>query len=518
MRKLHNSYHMIELIRPIRPILISILAALALMISPPTLAALTYPIVDTGQTQCYNNTGAMTWPAKGAAFHGQDAQYAGLQPTYRNNGDGTINDLITGLMWTQVPAARKTYPQAVQGASKCTTGGYSDWRLPAIKELYSLILFSGTDPDPMGNDTSGLIPFIDDSFFRFEYGDPSRRERFIDAQYASSTKYVSTTMNGMETVFGVNFADGRIKGYGLQSPRGAKTFYVLYVRKNQNYGKNKFRDNRDGTITAEATGLTWMKTDSEFGMDCQAALDYAENLTLAGHSDWRLPNAKELQSIVDYARSPDTTGTAAIDPIFSATPITNESGQKDFAQYWTSTTHVGTRGAQAGAYVAFGRSLGFMRDRRTGRGAWMDVHGAGSQRSDPKAGDASAFPAGRGPQGDVIRIENLVRCVRGGGVKVVGTGPRIQKQQNQRHQRPSQPRARNHGNAGGHHRGPSGADFVKRLDRDGDGQVSKREFDGPANHFAQFDRNGDGYLTEDEAPKGPPPGTGPPPRNRPPRQ
>jgi hypothetical protein len=43
----------------------------------------------------------------------------------------------------------------------------------------------------------------------------------------------------------------------------------------------------------------------------------------------------------------------------------------------------------------------------------MDVHGAGSQRSDPKSGDASRFPRGRGPQGDVIRIDNFVRCVRG---------------------------------------------------------------------------------------------------------
>ena len=42
----------------------------------------------------------------------------------------------------------------------------------------------------------------------------------------------------------------------------------------------------------------------------------------------------------------------------------------------------------------------------------LDVHGAGAQRSDPKAGDPAAFPHGRGPQGDVIRINNFVRCVR----------------------------------------------------------------------------------------------------------
>ena len=44
----------------------------------------------------------------------------------------------------------------------------------------------------------------------------------------------------------------------------------------------------------------------------------------------------------------------------------------------------------------------------------MDVHGAGAQRSDPKAGDPRNFPHGRGPQGDVIRIYNYVRLVRSG--------------------------------------------------------------------------------------------------------
>ena len=44
----------------------------------------------------------------------------------------------------------------------------------------------------------------------------------------------------------------------------------------------------------------------------------------------------------------------------------------------------------------------------------VDVHGAGSQRSDPKAGDPAMFPHGRGPQGDVIRIYNYVRLVRPG--------------------------------------------------------------------------------------------------------
>ena len=42
----------------------------------------------------------------------------------------------------------------------------------------------------------------------------------------------------------------------------------------------------------------------------------------------------------------------------------------------------------------------------------MDVHGAGSQRSDPKSGDPNQYTNGHGPQGDAIHINNHVRLVR----------------------------------------------------------------------------------------------------------
>jgi hypothetical protein len=47
-------------------------------------------------------------------------------------------------------------------------------------------------------------------------------------------------------------------------------------------------------------------------------------------------------------------------------------------------------------------------------GEWYDVHGAGAQRSDPKSGDSADWPTGNGPQGDAIRIYNMVRLVRDG--------------------------------------------------------------------------------------------------------
>ncbi|MGE9271617.1 MAG: DUF1566 domain-containing protein, partial [Verrucomicrobiales bacterium] len=372
-------------------------------------APLTYPIVDTGQTTAIGT------------YLGQDAHYQGSAPSYVDHGDGTITDQVTGLMWTKTHGKKMTWEEAKENARNCDIGGHLDWRLPTIKELYSLVQFTGIDPDPMSSDTENLIPFIDSSVFDFQYGDPAAGERIIDSQFATSTIYTSTTMRGAETMFGVNFADGRIKGYGIEDPRGrgAKTFHVLYVRGNPAYGDNRFHDHGDGTITDEASGLTWMKGDSGEGMEWPSALKYAEAMDFAGHSDWRLPSAKELQSLVDYSRAPDSTQSAAIDPIFDSTPIVNVGGQEDYAAYWTSTTHQGSRSNQSAVYLNFGRSLGWMENRRSGEKQLLDVHGAGAQRSDPKTGDPSQFPFGRGPQGDVIGIENMVRLVRGGHVQSV---------------------------------------------------------------------------------------------------
>jgi hypothetical protein len=220
-------------------------------------------LVDTGQKKCFDNSTEITSPSVDQSFYGQDAQYNSIQPAYQDNGDGTVTDLNTGLMWQEDPGEKKTYAEAVSGATNFNLAGYKNWRLPTIKELYSLILFSGTDPSGYeGSSTSGLVPFINTDYFDFEYGNTNAGERIIDSQWITSTEYV-----GGEIVFGVNFADGRIKGYGtgpMPGQSGGKEFFVLYVRGNTNYGINNFADNGDGTITDQGTGLMWMQFDSGF--------------------------------------------------------------------------------------------------------------------------------------------------------------------------------------------------------------------------------------------------------------
>jgi hypothetical protein len=207
-------------------------------LSTSAFAQTAYTIVDTGQTKYYDNTREIRSPKAGEAFFGQDANYGGNQPSYKNNGDGTISDLNTGLMWTQNPGGKKTYRQAAAGASKGKVGGFTDWRLPSVKELYSLILFSGTDPDPQSTNTSRLVPFIDVGYFKFQYGNPENGDRVIDSQFATSTIYRGTTMGGNKTMFGVNFADGRIKGYPTGMIHGReKTYSPCMFAATQNTGK-----------------------------------------------------------------------------------------------------------------------------------------------------------------------------------------------------------------------------------------------------------------------------------------
>jgi len=477
------------------------------------------PVVDTGQRICYGVNGeALPAPPKGQALHGQDAQYQGLPPTYHGNDNGTVTDLNTGLIWQKTPPKEPlTWQQAQEYADKLALAEVDDWRLPTIKELLSIVDFSGS--------IRTRTPYIDTRYFDYHYPDTSTGVRDIDAQYWSSNGYLGTVMRGQQGAFGFNFADGRIKCYPVSGGRrrGGKRNFVRCVRGRMDYGRNDFADNGDGTVTDRATGLTWTKGDSAQPMRWPDALAYAENLELAGHSDWRLPNAKELHSIVDYGKAPDARDPAkrgpAIDPVFS---LTDKEGW-----HWTSTTH-GDH-TETAIYIAFGRAMS----------AWdyggqkMNAHGAGALRSDPKSGNSNDFPQGRGPQGDEIRVLNYVRCVRGGVAEPVAETPVPEmsarpsafapgrRQDDRSRSRggrhgPSwqagtghpqgHPPPPGHGQTGGMNPpahgqgGPTAGGFVSRLDRNGDGRVSKSEFDGPAWDFPNLDRNGDGFLTEAEAP------------------
>ncbi|MBW2258223.1 MAG: DUF1566 domain-containing protein [Deltaproteobacteria bacterium] len=348
-------------------------------------------LVDSDQLRCFDTDGEIACPSEGADYHGQDAQYVRYAPSYRDNGDGTVTDEVTGLVWQWEQVDGMDFDEAEAYCEALDLGGRA-WRVPTIKESYSLIQFDGaTGSGSFDQVPDDAVPYIDDSVFDFAYGDTSAGDRFIDVQFITTTVYMSMAFadhGGLESgeacFFGSNLADGRIKCYPTGSTNG---WQLRCVSGDEGYGDNDLEDNGDDTVTDHATGLTWLQSDSTVTMDWVAALSWCEGLDRAGHDDWRLPDAKELQSIVDYGRSPDTTGSPAIDPVFQSTAITDEAGDENFGWYWTSTTHLdGMVPAAGAAYITFGEALGYMQGFSTGEDLFLDVHGAGAQRSDPKVG------------------------------------------------------------------------------------------------------------------------------------
>ncbi len=396
-----------------------------------------YTIVDTGQTTYYNDqNGVITVPpAPSDPFYGQDAQYDGNQPDYDViAGGAVVEDNVTGLFWTQsididgvagIDAGDKLTRAALDARvtqlNSTAYGGRTDWRAPTVKELYSVIRFDGIQPRPQAATGAGGAFFLDGSVFDFEWGDVASGDRIIDMQVWSSTDYTSVTMVNDQSFMGVNFADGRIKGYPLQTPRSGADgeYYAMLVAGNPDYGVNGFVDNGDGTITDRATGLEWTQEDSPLRMnweDVLADVQQKNEQNHLGHDDWRLPNAKELHSLVDYTRSPDATSSPAIDPLFQLTATEQTAGDftdanGDYGFHWTGTTFLeldqtGSVRSSSAVYISFFEVLG------NPFGTVLDVHGAGAQRTDPKTvGDRSPGDF-FGPQGDYISINNYALLVR----------------------------------------------------------------------------------------------------------
>ncbi|NVN96272.1 MAG: DUF1566 domain-containing protein [Bacteroidetes bacterium] len=358
-----------------------------------------YHVIGTTQAKSWDSAGNIITPVLGEAFFGQDAQFTHTAPIYTKSSDGlTVKDEVTGLTWQKTYDSGTYYwastQTVVDNLNNQKYGGYNDWRVPTIKELYSL-----------WNGSVGW-PYIDTEYFTITY---SSEEDLSHTIFWSSDKYTGVLGNisgghgevaGDKLAFGVNFGTGHIKAYSISS--GPK-HQVRCVRGNLSYGVNLFQNNNDGTISDLATGLMWQQTDIGLGMDWEHALAYAQTLNNAnylGHNDWRLPNTKELQSLVDYTRSPYATNATnvgpAINALFSCTGILNDGGKADYPYYWTSTSAIPQpNGTYSNAwYVAFGQA-------EDGKGE--NLHGAGAVRF-----DAKVLGSGAGEE----RVLNYVRLVR----------------------------------------------------------------------------------------------------------
>jgi len=267
-----------------------------------------YPLTlaDTGQEKCYDNTDEpIPCPEPGEAYFGQDGSYVGTPMSFADNGDGTVTDNVTNLVWAKCSAG--------QDAQDCSGAGAAlewleamdhceqnlddlpgeGWRLPNRLELLSITDFQ--KPHCMDKDSFG--------------GE-------VVAGYWSST-----TGGSQAAVCGVSF--GTCASGCAYQKQNAQTFFRC-VRGGPQSGGD-FSALGDGTVRDQATGLYWQQLADPQQRNCADALTYCEDLELAGHDGWRLPNVKEAATLVDFS----PPNLIAAEAFFGETP----SGG-----FWTSTT------------------------------------------------------------------------------------------------------------------------------------------------------------------------------------
>lgn len=308
----------------------------------------------TGQAICWDSSGDVI----NCAGSGYDAHYkAGIawpSPRFSDNGDGTMTDRLTRLIWTKDAAAPTAGACTGYKAMDWTSAldyvvclnsnnylGHNDWRLPNINELESLV-----------NAADSPQTWLSD-------------KGFSDVQINS---YWSSTTSAYQSdkAWTIGMSDGSANAYAKgnsvdtwvwpmrpgQSSRAPAPVWktgqhIIYypgddgaTQRGVSWPKQRFSANGNDTVTDNLTGLIWTKDAASPGpqactpgtsMVMQEALNFIRCLNAnkyLGKGDWRLPNRKELHTLTDYSE------------YGNALPAENpfiHVGGNDQGGYWSST-------------------------------------------------------------------------------------------------------------------------------------------------------------------------------------
>ncbi|HXU33403.1 MAG TPA: DUF1566 domain-containing protein [Thermoanaerobaculia bacterium] len=359
------------------------LVAVAAGIAIPA-SALDFPA--SGQTTSYTAnkndgiTAAVSVPDDGAV-------QAGSTLSFTDNGDGTITDDNTGLMWEKKgdngglhdkdngyywsgtgSVFQETiwdWLEDVNAEGGTGFAGYADWRIPNAKELQTLVDYESGAPmisAAFNNNCVSGITVLTGSC------NP------ITGYWTSTTWARSTGM-----AWGVNFNEGLLFPYDKSSAprvravRGRSNLPASGQTTAYKADKNdgiagavavpddgtvragsplSYTDNGDGTITDNVTGLVWEKKgdngnrhdkDNIYWWSGNGAeetvWDWLEDVNgegLGGYGDWRIPNVRELLSIEDFQNQWAVPAAFLNNCVPGVSALTGSCTFQSI--YWTSTT------------------------------------------------------------------------------------------------------------------------------------------------------------------------------------
>jgi hypothetical protein len=294
-----------------------------------------WPIPDTGQTTCYDETGMEI----DCAGTGQDGEYLINPPSYTKldaNGNdlpdeatswAMVRDNVTGLIWEvktddgSVHDKDNEYtwycPDCPDNGDEDGTpgdgtdtqdfiaalnagsgfGGFTDWRLPTREELRSIA------------DYGEYYPAIDTEYF------PNSVSSYTFYWSSSTPAAIPDSAWGVSFDYGYDYGDNK-----------SDSRYVRAVRGGQGRSLDHWAIGPGDTVTDTRTGLMWRRTtDSQ--RTWTDALNHCDDMTTAGYEDWRLPTVKELASIATLDRYNPAIDTS----VFPDTVSSN---------YWSSSTSV----------------------------------------------------------------------------------------------------------------------------------------------------------------------------------
>ena len=282
--------------------------------------------VCTGQTKCYDMEKEIPCPKEGEPFYGQDAQYAEMGKclprsyTIKQYDDGeTVIDNNTGLEWERRSSSSVKGNNSNKMEEYCNKrkelGGYWDWRIPhPAKELFLIV------------DSGKFEPAVDTDYFpetplKFSYSG-----QFFEP---AGLHYEETYLEG------VDFKDGSYSQIQFTGSIPEDYNNVRCVRgETKIFGCNNYLISGDGyKIYNDIRNGLVLQTEGGSGKNWQEALEYCENLTYAGISDWRLPNKNEILSpeLDDYFW---TSTTSASNPA---------DAWKKYSSYYLFTTPKSSR-------------------------------------------------------------------------------------------------------------------------------------------------------------------------------
>ena len=292
-------------------------------------------LTDTGQTKCYDAAGAEV-SCDSPICPGQDGRHATGCPwegRFIDNGDGTVTDRCTRLMWQKDTAdvdgdGRPTerdsadWCDALAYCESLAFAGHEDWRLPSIRELLSLVDYGRFDPsiDPAfggfppydwalwsstSNPEDPLLAWGVRYAVGFDFGrNPKVDLRFVRAVRGGSCLPPCQDINGdgasdvSDAVFFLSwrFLGGPapacqaagVEGKGLPDTGLARCYDAsgaevpcesaacpgqdgVYATGCPSAGR--FIDNGDGTVTDRCTSLMWQKDTTDLNGDGRSTVE-----------------------------------------------------------------------------------------------------------------------------------------------------------------------------------------------------------------------------------------------------